>query len=135
MTNKNNEIELKLLSEFNDNEADFKSIFEKYTNFSKMYSWIRILIFAIFIVIGIYNFFIAGKHYSISDYNMIKYTMASILLTILTLIIIITVITYRIQSKINIQIKELASSKNMDFKELKNEINILIKSSMGGSGI
>ncbi len=132
---KNKQIELKLVTELKDKEKELKHVFDTYVNYNKIFIWIRIAIFAVVAVIGVYNIFFAGKRYSISEYNTIKYTMAAALGIIACVLIGVAIVAFRKQYEIRALVKTLASSKKMNYKDLKKEINIVLKSSFGGPGI
>ncbi len=129
------QIDLKLIPQLKDRENELKDIFENYTHCAKMFVWLRISMFAVVAVIIIYNVFFAGKSYTPSDYNTIINTIAIIMSIIIFILLLIMALLFKKQYDIRKLVKKLAISKNMIYKDLKKEINLVLKSTFGGYGI
>ncbi|UII25673.1 hypothetical protein LVD15_20550 [Fulvivirga maritima] len=62
-------------------------------------------------------------------------TMISICGFVVAIMVVILVISIRQQGKIKKMLKALANQHNFEYKEVKKEYNLLIKSLFGGTGV
>ena len=116
-------------------KEELKTILDDYQKYTSQYTWAKIPILIMVVVFTIYNFFYAGKRYSISDYNTIKSTMIAIISIVVISLIVAVVILFKSQGQLRSKIKVLAKNNNIPYKELKKELNIAVKSYFGGPGI
>ncbi len=101
----------------------------------KLYKRIALLLLLFALVILAYNSFFVGKRYSTAELNIIYFIFFTIIGIIIFFIIIIAFKDHKQQKKIRNIIKEIALANDFEYKDLKDEINIILKSSMGGYGI
>lgn len=116
-------------------EQEFNDIFDSYGVLLRIFAWTRIVIVGTIVLIGIYNLFIAGKRYSLSEYNLIKNIMVTIFGVILLVLLIILVLVFKRLGSIRGRVKKIATDSGYAYKDLKKEINLIIKSNLGSPGI
>ena len=116
-------------------EEEFEVFLKDYVHYLKGYWWVRIPGFLMIIVIAGYNFIFAGKSYSVAESNSIKNTMVGILGIIIISLLIAGVIMFNRQRALKRKVKDMAQKYDFPQKELKKEINLVLKSFYGGGGI
>ncbi|MBC9798270.1 hypothetical protein [Sinomicrobium weinanense] len=119
----------------NIKEAEIQAVFKDYEQLVKCYRWIRISGLLMIAIIGGYNFFIAGKRYTISEHNNIQNTMVFILGSIVLGLLVIAIVVLKRQGAVRKQIRGIAQKYNFPYREFKKEFNIALKSFYGGSGV
>ncbi|MGS2760920.1 hypothetical protein [Sinomicrobium sp. M5D2P9] len=117
------------------NKEDFEVFLKEYEHYLKGHWWVRIPVILMIIVIAGYNFFVAGKSYTIAESNNIKNTMVVILSFIVLGLLIAGVMMFKRQRALRKKVKEMAQSHNFSYKEFKKEVNLVLKSFYGGRGI
>lgn len=119
----------------NVKKEEFEDVLLDYKKYLKCNLWVRIPALLLFLTIVGYNFFIAGKSYSFSDYNNIKTTMTAIIACIVIVLIVAVVLMIKRQLFIGKKIRKMAQQHNFPNKEFKKEVNLVLKSLVGGRGI
>jgi len=124
-----------LIQNITNKEQVLENIINDYQAYNKNYFWARLVMVVFGIIIVGYNFLFAGKRFSIAKYNTITNTMVGICIFLACILFLIAIKAFRDQYKIRKQVKDTASTNQLDYKALKKELNFLLKSSLGGSGI
>ncbi|MBL3655984.1 hypothetical protein [Fulvivirga sediminis] len=127
------EIQLKYVSEMH--KTDLEESFLYYQKYMNLYTYLRVTMLGMGVLVLLYNIFIAGNSYPISTYDNIMTGVISVCGLVVFVLVVISVLAFRQQGKIRKILKEFAEQRNFDYKELKNEYNIVIKSLYGGTGI
>lgn len=119
----------------NIKETEIQAVFKAYEQLVKYYRRIRIPGLLMIVIIGGYNFFIAGKRYTIAEHNTIRNTMVLILGIIVLVLLVIAFMVFKRQRAIRKQVRGMAQKHNFPYREFKKEVNMVLKSFYGGSGI
>ena len=125
--------ELKFIPKLKDSEL--KPIYQDYVKHAKIHPWIKLPLILIGLGTACYNFFIAGKTYTISEYNKIMNIVQYSIGIIVFILIVFGFIAIKESLKIKSQIKELARKYNYPKKELLKEFNLIFRSVFGGLGV
>lgn len=133
MEQEQQEIELKLLSAITKEDID--PVIDHYESYLKLYKKVRIPVFLMIATFAIYNLFFAGKSYSREDYDLIMNIVGIVGVIIVISLIVFIVLLLKRTGIMKKKIRELALKYNQPYKQLKKEINLAFKATMGGPGI
>ena len=134
MTNqKTNQLNLELLQRVPKDELTLLA--EAYLYYVAKYKYLRYIILAIVVVIAGYNFFIAGKRFTIDELNTIQGVMVGIMGIAVIALLILAVVLFKTLRQLKKELTAVATKHHVDPKSFRKEFHSFVKSTLGGPGL
>lgn len=107
----------------------------EYARFKRIRYLYNALTISVILVFEMYEVYVTEKSYAFTDYNTLKTVMAIVLGAFVFCILLFYVFAQYKLKNIKNRIKHLSSIHDFKYTELKNEFNMVMKTSFGGPGV
>lgn len=116
-------------------QKEITALVEGYLQYADKMKYLRYIIFGVVTVIACYNFFVAGKRFSIGELKMIQMGLAGILGLFVLALLFLGITLFTSLRKLNSALNHSADKYKVAKKPFRNEFHQLVKTTLGGPGL